>query len=264
MKKTCTICSKVYEGFDSGLYDICFSCFISSQYSQSPQIPNYVIPTLEELLKIVQAISGVQPNPSGATDMIYVHYEEIQAGGVLPLTKFVFSSSSARSAGGDKAHTDRIKKCVEFIKQIPISDRSFDAVKYTWTVHTSAFLNLRALWNHMNYTIDRQSYFLHADLKRWMDGLEGVVLEHEKVAPKPEDFFYSTSQPVRTPKVDKETARMLLVDFLIYEQVQVFANGDLIKSYKQAARKLHPDLNGGDASKMTQLNYLWQQYKELV
>jgi hypothetical protein len=37
----------------------------------------------------------------------------------------------------------------------------------------------------------------------------------------------------------------------------------MMRAYKITARKLHPDL-GGDAAKMSELNSLYMQYKEIV
>lgn len=193
--------------------------------------------------------------------MLYCHYEHFTVVD-KNLTKLKFSSDTRRPAMVGDLNFINLKTCVEIIKQIPASLRTFEPYQNIWTIPASSFNLARTLWESTK-KIDVNNFIPHADLKRWADGLEGVVLEHEKTAPKPEDFFYNTGQVIGGPKVSKDQARMTLVDFLTREAITVFENGDLIKSYKIAARKLHPDLNGGDASKMSELNMLWRQYKEL-
>lgn len=194
--------------------------------------------------------------------MLFVHYENISVLG-RPYVKLKFSTSGMSAQMNGASNFKLVKECVDYLKQIPATSRTFEPGTLFWTIPTSNFTLLKGIYIKLDKVPDT-NFILHTDLKRWNAGLEGVVLEHEKVAPKPEDFFYSTAQPVGQPKVDIETARKTLVDFLIRESIQVFENGDIAKSYKIAARKLHPDLNGGDASKMTELNFLFQQYKSLV
>lgn len=198
----------------------------------------------------------------GTPNMLYCHYEHFTVAD-KKLTKLKFSSDLFKPLMYGNINVLNLETCVIMIKQIPASERTFESLLKIWTIPTPSFDILRTLWDKSNIIIEN-NFISHADLKRWAEGLEGVVLEHEKTAPKPEDFFYNTGQVIDGLKVSKEQARMTLVDFLTREAITVFENGDLIKSYKIAARKLHPDLNGGDATKMTELNFLWQQYKELV
>lgn len=197
--------------------------------------------------------------------MIYCHYENFTInthidGTITKLTKLVFSSHNISLNMYGKYNFEILKAYIFAIKQIPVSERTYDPKYKIWIILTDKFEVLKRLWEstHPNMCIS------HPDLKLWIEGKEGYKSEFEaREEQKPEDFFYSTSQPVGQPKVDMETARKQFVDFLIRQSIQVFENGDLIKSYKLAARKLHPDLNGGDSSKMSELNMLWQQYKQL-
>lgn len=191
---------------------------------------------------------------------MYMHYQHIQLNSGTKLTKLKFSSYSHLNKIQGTNDFQKLKELVGFIKQIPATSREYDSKLNIWIIPRAQFNNLEGIFKTI-YSIDTKE---HTDLKRWAEGLLEVEPEQVNAAPKPEDFFYSTQQPVGQPKIDKETARKLFVDFISRESISVFENGDLIKSYKLAARKLHPDLNGGDARKMTELNSLWQQYKSLA
>lgn len=191
---------------------------------------------------------------------MYMHYQHVQLSSGTSLTKVKFSSYANLNKIQGTNDFQKLKELVGFIKQIPATSREYDSKLNIWIIPRAQFDNLEGIFKTVYFIATKE----HTDLKRWAEGLPEIEPEQVNTAPKPEDFFYSTQQPVGQSKIDKETARKLFVDFISRESISVFENGDLIKSYKLAARKLHPDLNGGDARKMTELNSLWQQYKSLA
>lgn len=66
-----------------------------------------------------------------------------------------------------------------------------------------------------------------------------------------EEFFYNHGTPASTPALTKEQ---------VQEKFRALTGAVFMdkKSYRQAASRFHPDVIGGDAAKMSEINMLWQ------
>jgi hypothetical protein len=199
--------------------------------------------------------------------MIYVHYDTvdisvpiasitgIKTTKTVTYANFVFSSYEndliLKSYDFENA-----KQIMELLKQIPASNRTYDQVSNQWTIPYMAF---GALFSGF-VVLQRVSLCKHPSLEQWrFETTAGPP--YKDSTPKAEDFFYSYSQPTSSKKA-------VSIDELVATLTGMFreigvSDPDIATAYKRAARKLHPDVNGGDGSKMSELNMLWQQYKQL-
>lgn len=76
---------------------------------------------------------------------------------------------------------------------------------------------------------------------------------------RPEDFFYQTAAPPQAKVIDVAAELSVLLE-VSKETLAATQNGELKRLYRRAALKYHPDRNGGDSSKMSELNMLWGLY----
>ena len=75
------------------------------------------------------------------------------------------------------------------------------------------------------------------------------------------DFFYTPEAPKATgPTKDEASDKLALILGISSTDLKAGNDLELKKLYRRAALRLHPDRNNGDASAMTDLNYLWQVY----
>jgi hypothetical protein len=76
------------------------------------------------------------------------------------------------------------------------------------------------------------------------------------------DFFYNPQGVVQStgPTKDQIVVKLATLLGIPENDLESLTLLDLKKPYRRAALALHPDRNGGDASQMTELNYLWQQW----
>jgi hypothetical protein len=77
-----------------------------------------------------------------------------------------------------------------------------------------------------------------------------------------QDFFYQQAAPVSTV-LSKEAIAEKLAALLRLTPTELNSaeRSSLKKVYRTAALEYHPDRNNGDGVRMTELNYLWQQYQ---
>jgi hypothetical protein len=76
------------------------------------------------------------------------------------------------------------------------------------------------------------------------------------------DFFYQQAAPSsNAPSKEQLKAQLAPMLGVPPEELEVQPLSALKKPYRQAAMRLHPDRNNGDATQMTELNYLWQQWQ---
>jgi hypothetical protein len=199
--------------------------------------------------------------------MLYLHYEEFQISlpdkGVQDLVRLVFSTSATeKKVYGAKVFAT-IKDCCYYLKQIPGDSRTMDPKTYIWTIPQDKFDSLKKIYLTMQY-ISSESYFKkHDSLQDFVDGVKKQKLGD---IPKAEEFFYSYGQPVAGGSLSKESIaaklQLILTEALKTEiDLSKATVIDLLKVYRKAALIYHPDRNGGDGSKMSELNMLWQMYK---
>ena len=199
--------------------------------------------------------------------MLYLHYEEFQISlpdkGVQDLVRLVFSTSATeKKVYGAKVFAT-IKDCCYYLKQIPGDSRTMDPKTYIWTIPQDKFDSLKKIYLTMQY-ISSESYFKkHDSLQDFVDGVKKQKLGD---IPKAEEFFYSYGQPVAGGSLSKESIAAKLQGILaeaLKTEIDLSKSSaiDLLKVYRKAALIYHPDRNGGDGSKMSELNMLWQMYR---
>lgn len=145
--------------------------------------------------------------------------------------------------------------------QIPSGERSYDPNTKVWTIRKEKFDTIFQFF-------DATAMILHGDItndivKGWtaFDAEDEERRKKQKAAPAAEEFFYHYSQPTTT-------RASLSLDDLVSKITQLILDAgisetDLSVAYKKAVRKLHPDVNNGDGSRMSELNMYWQQLKQL-
>ena len=76
-----------------------------------------------------------------------------------------------------------------------------------------------------------------------------------------EDFFYTPQAAAPTLTKESVSVRLATIFNLTeFEFVKITDETQLKRLYRQAALRLHPDRNGGEASQMSELNMLWNVY----
>jgi len=212
-------------------------------------------------------------------DMLYCHYELFTlnttlAGTNIPtslqMMKLKFSSSNINgSVVNFRRDGQVLQQIVQILKQIPAGKRSYDDTTNIWTVPFKSLDIINALLSSQIGGAN-QTMFCHVDLDAFLNPpapesknkWSNVKVKTEK----PEDFFYKP--PTGMDKNDIIARLTAIVMPYMAESVKQSDGANLdkeffMRAYKITARKLHPDL-GGDPAKMSELNQLWMQYKEMV
>lgn len=204
--------------------------------------------------------------------MLYCNYEKYQIQGPygpIDLVKLVFKSSVDPSAGNWMSSVDKstLQTCVTILKQIPAGKRSYDPSNHVWTIPAAALNTIElylvayggALLEHQNLFVAMQPK-TEQTAKHWAEDLRASG----KVKAEATEDFFKNSAPVSSGTLDSNTLQQRLI-LLIKPYISFDLNDreSFLRGYKIAARKLHPDL-GGDAAKMSELNSLFMQYKEVM
>jgi hypothetical protein len=118
---------------------------------------------------------------------------------------------------------------------IPASHRDYNPNSHEWTVLDQYWPPLKEILQKANWTIC------------------------EEVVVAPEDFFYNQGSIIDTPISREDLANQLLAMLGITAE-QLADSNAAKKAYRKAALLLHPDRNGGDGSRMSELNSVWSSY----
>lgn len=215
--------------------------------------------------------------------MLYLHFETLKGMPNSPIPKlrhdvvrFIFSAEEMELDTNFTAFEyQAITSFVEYTKQIPASNRSFNPQTNIWTLNGANFEGMRQIainFPEFKNTILLRSWNCLPDFIARLDPQQVAYFtiknaaknwgENHNKPPQPiadEDFFYNSSQPI-TQSVAKATVEQTLC--LLFEVSTLpAAKDELLKCYRRAAMKYHPDRNAGDGSKMSELNAAWQQFK---
>lgn len=278
------LCDKCWnEEFQASLKDKMFFCDYCGLYYEA--FEDIAHPERTTLMKHVcfAGIAHYWTGKSKEDSMLYIHYEDmpiaqdivdVSGGSLEPvMIKFKFSSSSINCVLNFKRDGEMMNQLIFLIKQIPASHRSFDPVDYIWTIGESKFEPLKMLVNAQDKT--RPFCCYHSDLnafiyppkveKKDQSWAEEIKARHNFKTEQPEDFFHSVSaESLVLNQSTIETKMLQLIKPYINFEPALGNKMDFGRAYKLAARRLHPDLATGDASKMSELNMLWMQYKEVA
>jgi hypothetical protein len=201
---------------------------------------------------------------------MYLYYEHHKdATGKIVLTEMRLSSSATGKLYIDHKSTreQTLKSlCIPILKSPPVSNRSMDEKIWVWTYfgHVRQVAGPRLgqdlAWGQI--VIEKLTAVTTA-----VGTPIGLIEVHDlaaqavnnyvnlSAAPKmrPEEFFYNHGVTASQPALTKDQVIVKLKVLLATDVVDK-------KSYRTAALKFHPDRNGGDGSKMSELNMLWQLY----
>lgn len=135
-----------------------------------------------------------------------------------------------------KWESNQVQGIIGIIKtHIPSSDRLYDPVSHEWTIAEKHWQFIMSLITPTGWNI-----------------------KEEKII-SAEDFFYNDFVD-NTPKESKDSLAAKLVALLDITAQDLQDSGLLKKAYRRKAIEWHPDKNGGDGSKMSELNSIWSQY----
>lgn len=199
--------------------------------------------------------------------MLYGHYEKINIAGE-DMYSIRFSSKPFKATKISNYDWLILNDIVAVIKQIPSGKRSYDPVTFVWTIPENGFRIIVSMLKHVGVVVEHQSLadFMNPSANNsskpnWADQVRTSQSFKAKVE-SAEDFFKSNiiSSATMNESEIKSKLRSLISPFVSFDLED---KESFIRGYKFAARRLHPDL-GGDPVKMSELNELYAQYKELV
>jgi hypothetical protein len=119
---------------------------------------------------------------------------------------------------------------------VPASHREYNPNSHEWTL-------LDAYWDNFHAVLKQGNFKLTED---------------KTVAP--EDFFYQNQGVASATIVDKNTLANQLLALLGITAEELADANKAKKAYRRTALLLHPDRNGGDGSRMSELNSVWSSY----
>lgn len=152
--------------------------------------------------------------------------------------------------------------CKLTFKEIHTKERTIDMDTYIWSFFGDAgrrvYEKLKASpLATVGLKFERVENLASQKASGYIDALKASGMD-------PADFFYQQAAPASSgptiEQVEKKLAALLDIDT---PDLETCAPGDLKKLYRQAAMRLHPDRNNGDAKGMTELNYYWQEWQKM-
>lgn len=249
------------------------------------QYPFGALPNIYLFLDPQEFQNNITRNP-GAYSMLTMHYEVVNLPAslnpdgpdkgefIMIRAKFSSSYNDARIINFKRDGDYLTKHIVHMIKQIPSGYRTYDPATFIWMFPQKNFALIELLMKGQPSIKTTEATRLHTSLddfispptrkeRIWADDLFDSGKIKVEAA---EDFFNAgiNSGEVIVPE-DVKSKFIALIRPVISFDITINAERDVfLRGYKLAARKFHPDLAGGDAAKMSELNMLWSQYKEVV
>lgn len=128
---------------------------------------------------------------------------------------------------------------------VPASMRAYKSAVFTWEIAIE-------FWNPLKTTLEAMQFY--CQLK------QDVVTAKVNVSKEYAENFYHKPEPI-TKVESKESLALKLSEYL---GITIAAQelSELKKLYRQKARELHPDYNGGDGARMSELNRLWTLFSQ--
>lgn len=205
---------------------------------------------------------------------MYVYYEITKdfVDGQVLLTQIVLSSSGVSTDihWKHKAEKQRFELISSLLKSVSLSGRTYDAETKIWsffedagshvikaisTAINSKLVTDTHLEEHFNLEYAVKTSTLHITKKP----------KKQEIKFKEEEFFYSSpSLGSGLPTGDELYSQLASLLQIGVEQFRSATPAELKRSYRTAALRLHPDRNGGDSTKMSELNMLWAHYNSVA
>ena len=204
---------------------------------------------------------------------MFVFYEKFPGNTpVEDVYEFVLSSDGRTNKISfyDKKEKREHALVTEFIKNIPLTERTYDATTHvTCILGTMGATLLTVLESSitrglLTQTKIKQISNLQQNLQR--GNLSYIPPKVNTKAPEvviefnEEEFFHkpeTKSSELSGPALYKALAKILGVP---ESSLKTLDPSELKKIYRRRCLDLHPDRNGGDGSKMAELTYLWRLY----
>lgn len=153
---------------------------------------------------------------------------------------------------------------IALLKQLPSQERVYDAANKIWIIPEAKWLALQKVLDAFLITRIKQNKSLYDWIK------ENPNTPSQKEIPHVDDFFYKqpesqsyafASKTLTKAEVEGKLRGMLGINSEV--PFCTLTSDNLKKLYRKAALKFHPDVNNGDGSKMTELNFYWQELQKL-
>lgn len=147
------------------------------------------------------------------------------------------------------------------LKDPPINVRSYNNDLKLWTYIGDAGYHLMEVLQEAFSKLRMQLEF--RECEKLEENLQnGSIPEKASKKFDAANFFYNKAGIAQSSEISKPQAIAKLAIFfdLDVEDMGKLHPKDAKKLYREAALKLHPDRNGGDGSKMSELNMYWRVY----
>lgn len=194
---------------------------------------------------------------------MYVFFEHHRDADGTVLATDVVCTSYGNSPGINWKKDKVIFEVIKGLLKSPrVETRTFDDTTKIWTyLGTSGFSLLQILQETFAKLPNVILEF--REVRDLEDAIKsGVISENRQKKIDPKDFFYNKA-PI-SQEITKKQALARMTPLMGTEPAAFAALDSTGQKnvYRRAALKLHPDRNGGDGSKMSELNMLWRVYNE--
>lgn len=193
---------------------------------------------------------------------MYVFYQHHRDGhGKVVLTEIKMSSSKDRWKLNFNNSVDELQFNLtkQVLKTPPVGARMYDDSTKVWTYLEDHGVQVIEKIKTATSVVGGGATLVEVDNLAEIAAQYFFDVRIKAKAQRPEDFFYEHGQLQATPAITKTVAAAKLLT-LFETPILPTDPSDLKKLYRRAALRLHPDRNGGDGSRMSDLNMYWGIY----
>lgn len=194
--------------------------------------------------------------------MLYVFFEHHKDAKGVTLATDVSVSSFLHGKGIFwKRDEAQFKVMTGLLKSPPIAVRSYNEDLKIWTYLGDSGFHLMEVLQDTFGKLHLQIEFRECSkLEECL--LAGGIPEQSSVKFDPANFFYNKAGVAQSAEITKDKAieKLAIIFSLDTEDMGKLHPKDAKRLYREAALQLHPDRNGGDGSKMSELNMYWRIY----
>lgn len=196
---------------------------------------------------------------------MYVFFEHHKdATGKVLATDLIWSSYKT----GTGIFWNKDRALHDFILQVAktprLSERSFNTTTKVWSYFGTAGPLIVAQIKALMTTAGLISKFEFIEIQNLSEQLENGGIREKTEKYDPENFYYNKNAPatksLSTGQIKQKLAAMFNITVEEFDKIEKEQNDTIKKWYRKAALNYHPDRNGGDGSKMSELNMYWRMY----